>query len=69
LDLLLIPRLGINGAAIASSISYTLSSVLTIQQASKWSGVPMWSSVKLPSRDEFQLIMEGLRFLTGLVKR
>ena len=68
LDLWLIPRMGINGAAIASSVSYILSSILTIHQASKWSGVSVWASVKLPRREEFHVVLEGLRFLTGLVK-
>lgn len=68
LDLWLIPRIGINGAAIASSVSYILSSLLTIYQVSKWSRVPMWASVRLPRREEFKIIWEGLRFLTGGIK-
>ncbi len=68
LDLLLIPRWGVNGAAIASTVSYTLSSFLTVYQASKWAGVPMWASIRLPRREEFRVVVEGLRFLTGLVK-
>ncbi len=68
LDLLLIPRIGINGAAIASSISYTLTSVLTIQQTSKWSGVSPLELIKLPRRQEFQTVVEGLQSFTGWVR-
>ncbi|MDD5544024.1 MAG: flippase [Acidobacteriia bacterium] len=69
LDLWLIPRIGVNGAAIASTVSYTLSSVLTVYQASKLSKVPLYAAFRLPRKEEFRLVLDGLSFLTGLVRR
>jgi O-antigen/teichoic acid export membrane protein len=49
-NLVLVPRLGITGAAIASSISYSLLSLLLIRYYLRESGVP-WSALLVCRRD------------------
>lgn len=61
LDLLLIPRLGIVGAALASSISYSLSTVVIAGTFLRVS--------QLPARDLFLLKREDLRLLWRALQR
>jgi Na+-driven multidrug efflux pump len=52
LDLLLIPRMGINGAALASSITYLLEAIL-IGTVLKHLLHKSWRSVVVPTRKDF----------------
>ena len=64
-NLLLIPRLGIVGAAAASLVSYSLSSLLMTAAAARLSGSSIWS-FWVPRRDDIRvLVVNGL----GLLRR
>lgn len=61
LDFLLIPRIGINGAAVASSISYTVFTLITIFFYSKHTG-SKFKDICIITRDD-------LRFIYGEVRK
>jgi O-antigen/teichoic acid export membrane protein len=54
LDFLLIPRMGIAGAALASSVAYTLNSALLLATL-KYKFRLSWDELLVPSRNEFGL--------------
>jgi O-antigen/teichoic acid export membrane protein len=56
LDILLIPPYGIVGAAIASSIAYLLSAVLSVMWFSRETNI-RWLDVVLPRKDDFTLLV------------
>lgn len=60
LDLLLIPSLGMNGAAIASSASYLTTAALTALLFHRIAGVPL-RSVFVPRRADLRRLRAGLR--------
>lgn len=60
LNIVLIPRYGINGAAIATSISYTLNFVILVTAFVRLTGAPLVSLV-IPRLDDIRLLMGGLR--------
>lgn len=66
LDLLLIPRFGIAGAAVASSISYTLTALVVASIFRRTTGLS-WSDVLLVNVDDWHymldLVMRGRRYL------
>lgn len=53
LDLLLIPKIGINGAALASSISYTIAAAVIVYFFRKLTRSPL-RNIAVPSRADFQ---------------
>jgi len=55
LNLIFIPRFGINGAALATTISYTISTILTISIFVKMSGLPFFQMIVVKSKDFSQL--------------
>jgi peptidoglycan biosynthesis protein MviN/MurJ (putative lipid II flippase) len=62
-DFLLIPRLGINGAAIASSVAYLVNTVLLLGALKRQLDVS-WSDLLIPRRDElasYRKAWSGLR--------
>jgi O-antigen/teichoic acid export membrane protein len=63
LDLLLIPRLGIAGAALASSASYTTAAAVMLWIFRSTTGVPL-RDVLLPTREDIRL---GVHAITGRV--
>ena len=54
LDFLLIPRMGIRGAALASSIAYLVDSILLTAKLRAILGV-RWSALVIPTRADFVL--------------
>lgn len=68
LDLLLIPRWGINGAAVASSISYTLSTLLVLILYFRVSGNSI-RDVLIPKRSDRRVYRAGWTHLSGLLSR
>lgn len=60
LNCVLIPRYGIEGAAISSSVSYTLSMILLHLCFSRLSGKGMISTL-VPTRSDARMIVENLR--------
>jgi O-antigen/teichoic acid export membrane protein len=68
LDTLLIPRWGINGAAVASSISYTLSTLLVLVLYIRVSGNIMWD-ILVPQRSDWRIYRTGWTHLSGLISR
>jgi len=60
LDLLLIPRFDIIGAAIATTVSYTLSAVLTVFLYMRQTGTPL-RDVLLPTAEDLRLVTELAR--------
>jgi len=66
LDLLLIPRMGINGAALASTAAYSVQTVLLAVFLKRQLQVP-WKSLLVPSFSEFAVYqMAWLRFKARL---
>jgi len=66
LDLLLIPRMGINGAALASTAAYTVQTVLLAIFLKRQLQVP-WKSLLVPSFGEFAFYQQAwLRFKARL---
>lgn len=63
LDLLLIPSLGMNGAAIASSASYATTAVLTALLFNRLTGVPV-RSVIVPRRTDLSRLLAVVRAVT-----
>jgi O-antigen/teichoic acid export membrane protein len=57
LDLLLIPKFDIIGAAIATTVSYSVSAVLTIYLFVRHTGAPL-RDVLLPTGEDFKLLTE-----------
>lgn len=72
LDWRLIPRLGILGASLASSISYTVDAVI-ILSALRYELRVSWKSLLVPARSDFeayrQLWLRSRRFLAGSSSR
>jgi O-antigen/teichoic acid export membrane protein len=64
-DLALIPRFGVNGAAVASSLAYTAHLAAALFAYSRISGKP-WLPVILPRRDDVDLYVDAAR---GFVSR
>ena len=62
LDLVLIPRLGITGAALASSISYSVSTVATVAVFSRVGRIPLGAAV-IPRRADIGALVAFLRQL------
>ncbi len=58
LDFALIPRFGIQGAAIASSVAYLVDSVLLVGKLREITGVA-WSDLLLPRRAEFVMYQQS----------
>jgi O-antigen/teichoic acid export membrane protein len=68
LNILLIPKLGIVGASLASLVSYTLQAGLYVYLASRLSGQP-WRSLFVPGRDELRILFgTGTRLLSRVLK-
>ena len=61
----LIPRLGINGAALSSSISYTTTAIITVAVFRRLSGIPVVDTLVIKRSD---LVAMGL-VLAGVVRR
>jgi O-antigen/teichoic acid export membrane protein len=62
-DLLLIPSLGINGAALASSVGYSVAAVTALFWFNRETGVP-WSEMVVPSRQDlvfYKRLLNGVR--------
>jgi O-antigen/teichoic acid export membrane protein len=59
LNLLLIPRIGISGAALASTVSYTASAVLSIVIFVRISGV-RWTELVIPKAADFMIYRQVL---------
>jgi O-antigen/teichoic acid export membrane protein len=57
LDFVLVPRMGINGAAVASSVAYTLTSALSVYWFCRMTGMKSVSRLFLPQRGD--LIRRG----------
>jgi len=66
LDFLLIPRLGINGASIASSVAYTLSAGICIYWFKRTTGMSDIAHLFVPKREDLQVYR---RFVGQLVRR
>jgi len=66
LDLLLIPRFGISGAAIASSLAYGTAFVLTLYWYRRLSGNNVWEAV-IPRGSDARLYLDVARRLGGPV--
>ena len=66
LDLLLIPRWGINGAAVASSISYALTTLLVLGLYIHVSGNNI-RDVLIPKRSDWRVYRTGWAHLSGLL--
>jgi O-antigen/teichoic acid export membrane protein len=64
LDLLLIPRIGAVGAAMASTVSYTLSAVVTVRWAMKLGGLPVRDLLVAKRAD----LVDGVTALRRLVR-
>jgi Na+-driven multidrug efflux pump len=62
INLVLIPRLGIAGAALASMISYCLHALLTVMLASRLSGARPAAFVT-PGREEVRILLDRLASL------
>ncbi|MDQ7024907.1 MAG: oligosaccharide flippase family protein [Anaerolineae bacterium] len=69
LDLLLIPSMGIKGAAIASSVSYTLSSVIILFVFVRMSGIAITEILVLKRRDLIFLNRIFTRFTNALHRK
>lgn len=67
LNFLLIPRVGIAGASIASVLSYWLAGGLMLYLLSLYGDVPMKRTLRLPRRDDAvpRLLRRGLRRVAG----
>jgi O-antigen/teichoic acid export membrane protein len=63
LDLLLIPSLGMNGAAVASSASYATTAVLTALLFTRITGLPL-RSVLVPRRADLRRLLTVVRAVT-----
>jgi O-antigen/teichoic acid export membrane protein len=62
LDLVLIPRLGITGAALASTISYSISTFATLAVFSRLGRIPLGAAV-IPRRSDAQALVAFVRQL------
>lgn len=51
LNVLFIPRMGIAGAALASTVSYTLTAVVALAAFLKISGNTLWDTIVIKPRD------------------
>jgi O-antigen/teichoic acid export membrane protein len=67
-DFALIPWLGVPGAAIASSIAYTTSLVLTLRAYSRLSGLPALKAL-LPQSDDVGMYVDGARSVIARLRR
>ena len=67
-NLLLIPPLGIIGAAVASTVSYSLNAAMLLTIASRLSRRRPLEFV-VPGRAELRRLREGLRDLRGMARR
>jgi O-antigen/teichoic acid export membrane protein len=67
LNFVLIPWVGIAGASIASVLSYWLAGGLMLYLLSRYGGVPMKRTLRLPRRDDAvpRLLRRGLRRVAG----
>jgi O-antigen/teichoic acid export membrane protein len=66
LDLLLIPLMGINGAALASSIAYSINAFIIVYLFKKTSNVPL-IEIFLCKKDDFQEYFRIIKSLKNLV--
>src|SRR5262249_43577398 len=62
LDLILIPRFGINGAAMASSTAYLTNTILLLS-ALKYEIKVTWRSLLVPTRTEWAAFLRALLHL------
>ncbi|UCF05420.1 MAG: polysaccharide biosynthesis C-terminal domain-containing protein, partial [bacterium] len=60
LNILLIPRLGVSGAALATSISYSLNAIVLVAAFVKITSVPAFVLL-LPGGGDLRLFLEGIR--------
>jgi len=67
-DLALIPLLGVDGAAIASTLSYCLSLALTVRAYARLSGHAVSEAV-LPRPSDLRLYLDGARTLLDRLRR
>lgn len=67
-NILLIPQYGIEGAAIVSSVTYSLDAILKTWIYSHLSGNPWWKVIKFTS-DDWRLIVQGYNQLRNILKR
>ena len=63
-NVILIPRFGIAGAAVASLISYTTSAAILLSASSRLSGRSILSMV-VPGREEVRVLVAGVRRMAG----
>jgi Na+-driven multidrug efflux pump len=66
LDLMLIPKMGIQGAAIASSVAYTFNSLLVARVLKRKIGV-RWRDLYIPTRADFAPYRQVWRRLLKLI--
>ena len=62
LDVLLIPRYGIGGAAVASSASYLVTTIMVVVSFSRYSKLSIWRGV-VPQRGDLTYVIHGLKSL------
>ncbi len=67
-NIFLIPQYGIEGAAMVSSVTYSLDALLKIWVYSRLSGSPWWNVIKFNS-DDWSLILQGYHELRNMLKR
>lgn len=60
LDFLLVPRLGIEGAAVASSVAYASALLVAFHPYMRVTGEP-WTNILLPQRSDWRRMREALR--------
>lgn len=63
LNILLIPKMGISGAALATTLAYSVNAVIKVCLYAHLSGNPWWRVIKFESAD-WELIKGGMRFFS-----
>lgn len=66
-NVLLIPRYGINGGAIAATISYVISLAMKLAIYPRFSHRP-WYELLVPTKDDVALVREGTALVLGKIK-
>lgn len=62
LNFLLVPRLGIEGSAVASDVAYLLNALVVLAIFSRATGMPWWRAL-VPGRDDLRAVTDGARGL------
>ena len=61
LNVLLIPKMGISGAALATTLAYSVNTVIKVYLYARLSGNPWWRVIKFDNAD-WELIKGGIKF-------